>query len=128
MADIENNYQIKYSEKWGSYLQQEVSRLDKYVTVESGLSGKMVAFDQYGLLAFDEKTERMQSTTLSEAPTKRRVIHPKIFTKAIGFDEFDAKKLANIDVPVSKTIESLRAAAGRCMDKVMIDAFLGRKP
>ena len=50
---------------------------------------------------------------------------PKIFTKAVGFDEFDAKKLANIDVPVSKTIESLRAAAGRCMDKVMIDAFLG---
>ena len=84
MADIENNYQIKYSEKWGSYLQQEVSRLDKYVTVESGLSGKMVAFDQYGLLAFDEKTGRMQSTALSEAPTKRRVIHPKIFTKAIG--------------------------------------------
>ena len=113
MADIENNYQIKYSEKWGSYLQQEVSRLDKYVTVETGLTGKMAAFDQYGLLSFTEKTERMQNTVLDEAPTRRRVIHPKIFTKAVGFDEFDAKKLANIDVPVSKTIESLRAAAGR---------------
>jgi hypothetical protein len=93
--------------------------------VETGLTGKMAAFDQYGLLAFTEKTTRMRSTTLDEAPTTRRVIHPKIFTKAVGFDEFDAKKLANIDVPVSKTIESLRAAAGRCMDKVMIDAFLG---
>lgn len=125
MADIEQNYQIKYSEKWGSYLQQEASRLDKYVTVETGLSGKMVAFDQYGLLSFTEKTSRMGSTTLDEAPTTRRVIHPHIFTKAIGFDEFDAKKLANIDVPVSKTIEAMRAAAGRCMDKVMLDAFLG---
>ena len=125
MADIEQNYQIKYSEKWGSFLQQEVSRLDKYVTVETGLTGKMAAFDQYGLLAFTEKTTRMQSTTPEDAPTIRRVIHPKIFTKAVGFDEFDAKRLANIDVPVSKTIESLRAAAGRCMDKVMIDAFLG---
>ena len=125
MADIENNYQIKYSEKWGSYLQQEISRLDKYVTVESGLSGKMAVFDQYGLLSFTEKTTRMQSTVPDEAPTYRRVMYPKIFTKAVGFDEFDAKKLANIDVPVSKTIESLRAAAGRCMDKVMIDAFLG---
>ncbi len=125
MADIEQNYQIKYSEKWGSYLQQEISRLDKYVTVESGLSGKMAVFDQYGLLSFTEKTTRMQSTKPDEAPTFRRVIHPKIFTKAVGFDEFDAKRLANIDVPVSKTIESLRAAAGRCMDKVMIDAFLG---
>ena len=125
MADIAQNYQIKYSEKWGSYLQQEASRLDKYVTVETGLTGKMVAYDQYGTLEFTEKTERMSTTTPAEAPTYRRVMYPHLFTKAVGFDEFDAKKLANIDVPVSKTIESLRAAAGRCMDKVMIDAFLG---
>ena len=52
MADIEQNYQVKYSDKWGAYLQQEASRLDKYVTVETGLTGKMVTFDQYGLLAF----------------------------------------------------------------------------
>ncbi len=125
MADIEQNYQIKYSEKWGSHLQQEASRLDKYVTVESGLTGKMVAFDQYGLLSFTEKTDRMGITILDEAPTTRRVMFPHVYTKAIGFDEFDAKQLAHIDVPVSKTIESLRAAAGRTMDKVMIDAFLG---
>ena len=125
MADITQNYQIKYSEKWGVLLQQETSRLEKYVTVESGLSGKAVAFDQYGLLTFNEKTTRMQATTLDEAPTTRRMMYPKIFTKAVGFDEFDAKKLANIDVPVSKTIEGLRAAAGRCMDQVMINGFLG---
>ncbi len=125
MADIEQNYQVKYSEKWGSYLQQEASRLEKYVTVETGLSGKMVAFDQYGLLSFTEKTTRMGETELDEAPTVRRVIHPHIYTKAVGFDEFDAKKLANIDIPVSKTIESLRAAAARSMDSLMINSFLG---
>lgn len=125
MADIEQNYQIKYTEKWGSYLQQEASRLDKYVTVENGLTGKMVTFDQYGLLAFEEKVSRMGQTVLTEAPTLRRVMYPHIYTKAVGFDEFDAKKLANIDVPVSKTIEGLRAAAGRSMDKVMLEAFLG---
>ncbi len=125
MADIEQNYQVKYSEKWGSYLQQEASRLEKYVTVETGLSGKMVAFDQYGLLSFTEKTSRMGSTVLDEAPTVRRVIHPHIYTKAVGFDEFDAKKLAHIDIPVSKTIESLRAAAARSMDSLMISSFLG---
>ncbi len=126
MADtITQNYQIKYSEKWGVLLQQETSRLEKYVTVESGLSGKAVAFDQYGLLTFNEKTTRMQATTLDEAPTTRRMMYPKIFTKAVGFDEFDAKKLANIDIPVSKTIEGLRAAAGRCMDQVMINGFMG---
>ncbi len=114
MADITENYQIKYSEKWGSYLQQEASRLEKFVTLESGLSGKMVAFDQYGLLTFEEKTSRMSSTVLNEAPTSRRVMYPHIYTKAVGFDEFDAKKL-----------EGLRAAAGRCMDAVMLNSFLG---
>ena len=125
MADIEQNYQIKYSTKWGAYLQQEASRLEKYVTMETGLSGKVVMFDQYGLLDFEEKTERMRATALSDAPTTRRCMHPHIFTRAIGFDEFDAKKLANIDVPVSKTIESLRAAAGRKMDQIMLNGFLG---
>ena len=48
---ISDNYQIKYSEKWGSYLPQEASRLEKYVTVETGLSGRMVASDPYGLRA-----------------------------------------------------------------------------
>ncbi len=125
MADIEQNYQIKYSEKWGSYLQQEASRLEKYVTVETGLTGKMVAFDQYGLLTFSVKASRRGSTVLVESPTTRRVMHPHIYTKAVGFDEFDAKKLANIDVPVSKTIESLRAAAARSMDSLMLTSFLG---
>lgn len=125
MADIEQQYQIKYSDKWGAYLQQEASRLEKYVSVETGLSGKLVTFDQYGLLDFQEKSNRMQATTLQDAPTTRRVMHPRIFSRAIGFDEFDAKKLANIDVPVSKTIEGLRAAAGRTMDQVMLDNFLG---
>ena len=106
MADITQNYQIKYSEKWGSYLQQEASRLEKYVTVESGLSGKMVAFDQYGLLSFTEKTDRLQTTVLDEAPTTRRVIYPKIYTKAIGFDEFDISMedlIPEQDVVITKT-------------------------
>ena len=122
---ISDNYQIKYSEKWGSYLQQEASRLEKYVTVETGLSGRMVAYDQYGLLEFEEKNGRMRPTGLSEAPTSRRVLFPRLFSKAVGFDEFDAKQLANIDLPVSKTVEGLRAEAGRQMDRVMLDAFLG---
>lgn len=125
MPTIENSYQVKYSEKWGSYLQQEVSRLEKYVTVETGLSGKMVSFDQLGLLAFVEKTSRMAATTLTEPTTFRRVMFPRVFAKAVGFDEFDSKKLVNIDLPISKTIEALRASASRTMDNVMIDAFLG---
>ncbi len=121
---ITQNYQNKYSEKWGAYLQQEASRLDKFVTVETQLAGKMVAFDQFGLLSFEEKTNRMGTTSLIEAPTTRRVIHPRIFTKAVGFDEYDSKKLINMEPVIAKTIEGLRSAAGRRMDSVMIEGFM----
>lgn len=125
MAAIESNYQVKYSDKWGSLLQQEASRLEQYVTLERDLSGKVVYFDQYGLLDFEEKRVRISSTVLSEAPTYRRALYPRIFSKAIAFDEYDAKKLGDIDIPVSKTIEGLRYAAARRMDDVMIEGFLG---
>lgn len=125
METIENNYQIKYSDKWGSLLQQEASRLEQYVTLERDLSGKVVYFDQFGLLDFQEKHIRIGSTVLGEAPTYRRALFPRTFTRAIGFDEFDASKLGDMDVPISKTIEGLRFAAARRMDDVMIEGFLG---
>ncbi len=122
---IIDNYQVKYTRKWGSLLQQHASRLDKYVSVQRDLSGKVVFLDQFGILDFAEKTERVQPTVLNDAPTTRRSMRPRIFTQAIGYDEFDAANLGDMDVPVSKTIESLQAAAGRRMDDVMIDGFLG---
>ena len=125
MLQIPDHYQVKYTGKWGGLLQQQTSRLEKYTTVERGLDGKVVFFDQFGLLDFDEKTERMGKTLLDEAPTMRRSMRPRVFTKAIGYDEFDGNQLGSLDVPVSKTIEGLRSAAGRRMDDVMIASFLG---
>lgn len=124
-TSISDNYQNKYTNKWGTVLQQQISRLEEYVSVERELSGKVAFFDQFGVLDFEEKTTRVGKTVLDEAPTLRRSMRPRVFTKAVGYDEFDAKQLANIDIPVSKTIESLRSAAGRRMDDVMISGFIG---
>ena len=121
---ISDNYQVKYTRKWGTLLQQHASRLDKYVSVMRDLSGKVVFLDQFGVLDFTEKTTRVGQTVLNEAPTTRRSMRPRTFTKAIGYDEFDATRLGDMDLPVSKTIEGLQAAAGRRMDDVMISAFL----
>ena len=123
---ISDNYQVKYTNKWGVLLQQKVSALEKLVTVDRDCKGEVKFIDQYGVLDFKEKTTRMGSTTLDEAPTLRRSMRPRIFTKAVGFDEFDATKLGDLDLPVSKTLEGLRMAANRKMDDVMIAAFLGQ--
>lgn len=69
------------------------------------MQGEVKFIDQYGVLDFKEKTTRMGSTALDEAPTLRRSMRPRIFTKAVGFDEFDATKLGDLDLPVSKTLE-----------------------
>ena len=53
---ISDNYQVKYTRKWGTLLQQHASRLDKYVSVMRDLSGKVVFLDQFGILDFTEKT------------------------------------------------------------------------
>ena len=47
---ISDNYQVKYTRKWGTLLQQHASRLDKYVSVMRDLSGKVVFLDQFGIL------------------------------------------------------------------------------
>lgn len=125
MATITDNYQVKYTKKWSSMLQQHISRLEDYATVSKDLTGKVVFFDQFGILDFDEKTTRVGKTILGEAPTLRRSMRPRMFTKAIGYDEFDGKQMDSLDEPISKTIEGLRAAAARRMDDVMIEGFLG---
>lgn len=99
--------------------------MEKYTTVAQKLKGSVVFFDQFGLLDFEEKTTRIGKTVLDEAPALRRCIRPRMFTKAIGFDEFDASQLESMDIPLCKTLESLRSAAARRMDDVMIQGFLG---
>lgn len=122
---ISDNYQVKYTNKWGVLLQQKMSALESLVTVDRDCSGKVKFVDQFGVLDFKEKTTRMGSTVLDEAPTLRRSMRPRTFAKAIGYDEFDSMKLGNLDLPVSKTLEGMRAAANRKMDDVMVEAFLG---
>ncbi len=124
-ATFSDAFQKKYSAKWGSVLQQQASRLENYATMASDLKGSVVFFDQFGLVDFEEKTSRLGKTVLDEAPTLRRCMRPRMFTKAIGFDEFDASQVESMDIPLCKTIESLRAASGRRMDDVMIEGFLG---
>mgnify|MGYP006901667051 CR=1 FL=1 len=78
---ISDNYQVKYTRKWGTLLQQHASRLDKYVSVMRDLSGKVVFLDQFGILDFTEKTTRVGQTVLNEAPTTRRSMRPRTLTQ-----------------------------------------------
>lgn len=125
MNTISDTFQKKYTTKWGQLLQQQSSHIKEYTTLDSGLTGNVVFFDQFGLVDFEEKTARLGQTMMQEAPALRRCIRPRMFTKAIGFDEFDATRTDAMDEIVSKTIEGLRAAAARRMDDVMVEGFLG---
>ena len=65
---ISDNYQVKYTRKWGTLLQQHASRLDKYVSVMRDLSGKVVFLDQFGILDFtDRKSTRLNSSHMPKS-------------------------------------------------------------
>lgn len=124
-TNITDNYQKKYTTKWENVLQQHTSLLEQYTTYSPKLNGSVVFFDQFGLIDFEEKTSRISKTILDEAPTERRCMRPRMFTKAIGFDEFDGTQMESLDEPLCKTLDNLRSAAARRMDDVMIQGFLG---
>lgn len=124
-TNITDNYQKKYTTKWENVLQQHTSLLEQYTTYAPKLNGSVVFFDQFGLIDFEEKTSRISKTILDEAPTERRCMRPRMFTKAIGFDEFDGTQMESLDEPLCKTLDNLRSAAARRMDDVMIQGFLG---
>ena len=124
-STIADTFQKKYTNKWGQALQQHSTLLQDYTTLSSNLSGSVVFFDQLGILDFEEKTTRLGQTQLDEAPALRRCVRPRMFTKAVGFDEFDATQTDAMDEIVSKTIDSMKSAAARRMDDVMIEGFLG---
>lgn len=124
-TNITDTFQKKYTTKWGNVLQQHTSLLEKCTTFAPQLSGSVVFFDQFGLIDFEEKTSRISKTILDEAPTERRCMRPRMFTKAIGFDEFDGTQMESLDEPLCKTLDNLRSAASRRMDDVMIQGFLG---
>lgn len=122
---IPDQFQVKYTNKWGTPLGQKVSRLKEYVTTKSDCSGKVIFFDQFGKMKFKEKTTRLGTTVLDEVETGRRALRPRFFDSAVGFDEYDKNQLSGIDVPVSEAIEGFRNAANCMMDQVMIQGFLG---
>ena len=84
---ISDNYQVKYTRKWGTLLQQHASRLDKYVSVMRDLSGKVVFLDQFGILDFTEKNHAGGADRFERGSPTRRSMRPRTFTKAIGYDE-----------------------------------------
>lgn len=117
-------YQTKYDSLWRHLIQQQTNRLRAYTTVRP-CKGKMVLFDQLGLLDFDEKTTRMAPTVVNEVPGQKRALTPREFARAYGFDEFDASKLADADVPITETTQAFAFAAGRKMEKLIIQGIEG---
>lgn len=122
---IPDHYQVKYGDMWESRLQNSKNRLAQHVTMVANCTGKYKTIEQIDPLELDEKTTRFGKTELTEPGTRRRIITPRAFDKAVGFDEDDGWKLGAIEVPVMPAARELFNGAQRAMQRITIEGING---
>lgn len=101
--------------------QQKGSRLRNTVMFEPGIRGKKFSRDQVGPTEMTQRTTRNGDTQVNDVPHYRRWLMTSTFNWATLVDNID--KLKVIEDPTNAYAMQAAAAAGRRIDKTIIDAF-----
>jgi hypothetical protein len=117
-------FTTEFTSNWLHLLQQKVSKLKEYVSVES-VRGKEKTFNQMGPVEMTRITSRASDTTISDTPLAKRWLRPYPYEHATLFDEWDSEYLGEVSLPQSPTVQNHAMAYLRTADKVVIEALLG---
>ena len=121
---IPQYFTTEFSSNWEHLLQQKVSKLKEYASVES-VKGKEKSFNQLGAVEMTRITSRAADTNISDVALAKRWLRPYPFEHATLFDEWDSEYLGEVSLPQSETVANHANAYSRTADKVIIDAALG---
>lgn len=124
IAQIPQYFTTEFTSNWLHLLQQKVSKLREYVSVES-VRGKEKSFNQMGAVEMTKITSRASDTTISDVSLAKRWLRPYPYEHATLFDEWDAEYLGEVSLPQSETIANHAMAYMRTADKTVIDALFG---
>ena len=104
--------------------QQEASVLRNRITSRGEVGDNVVALEQYGSVAMEEKLTRFAATPQTDTPYDRRWCNSTPWNQADYVDDlFDLEKM--LQDPRSAIARTHAFAAGRKMDKTIVDAMLG---
>jgi hypothetical protein len=102
--------------------QQSISRLrNKCRLTDKIPTGKLHSWDRLGAMALVENSDRYADTQYNDAAWTRRSVGPRRFNGAELVDT--AEKLQMGFEPMGPLSETLRKAAGRTIDDIIISAF-----
>jgi hypothetical protein len=124
IAQIPQYFTTEFTSNWEHLLQQKVSKLREFVSVES-VRGKEKTFNQMAAVEMTRITSRAADTTIQDVALAKRWLRPFPYEHATLFDEWDAEYLGEVSLPQSETVANHAMAYMRTCDKTIIDAALG---
>jgi hypothetical protein len=124
IAQIPQYFTTEFTSNWEHLLQQKVSKLREFVSVES-VRGKEKTFNQMAAVEMTRITSRAADTTIQDVALAKRWLRPYPYEHATLFDEWDAEYLGEVSLPQSETVANHAMAYMRTCDKTIIDAALG---
>lgn len=124
ISQIPEYFTTEFTSNWEHLLQQKVSKLREYVSVES-VRGKEKTFNQMAAVEMTKITSRASDTTITDVALAKRWLRPYPYEHATLFDEWDAEYLGEVSLPQSETVSNHAMAYMRTCDQVVIDAALG---
>jgi hypothetical protein len=124
IAQIPQYFTTEFTSNWEHLLQQKVSKLREFVSVES-VRGKEKSFNQLAAVEMTKITSRAADTAITDVALAKRWLRPYPYEHATLFDEWDAEYLGEVSLPQSETVSNHAMAYMRTADKVVIDAALG---
>jgi len=121
---IPDHFVTEFSTNWEHLLQQKISKLRGYVTVDT-INGKEKSYNQLAATSMRLITSRAATTTEQDTATAKRWIRQQGYDAVDLFDEFDDQLLGQIVLPTSETVQNHAMAYGRTCDSVLITALGG---
>lgn len=121
---IPDHYPTEFSTNWEFLLQQKISRLRGFVTVDT-INGKEKSYNQLAATSMRLITGRAAATSEQDTATAKRWIRQQGYDAVDLFDEFDDQLLGQIVLPTSEVVQNHAMAYGRTCDAVIIAALGG---
>jgi hypothetical protein len=124
ISQIPQYFTTEFTSNWEHLLQQKVSKLREFVSVES-VRGKEKTFNQMAAVQMTRITSRASDTNIQDVTLAKRWLRPYPYEHATLFDEWDAEYLGEVSLPQSETVANHAMAYMRTCDQTIIDAALG---
>lgn len=123
-STIPDGFPRLYADQWRLQLQQLASRLSPFVNVET-IHGEGKRYQRLPKVEARQITERFGDTNPDDIDVEYRWLYINFKDSAHRVDRREAMQLGQVGSPHSQILRLQQAAAGRDMDKTLIDGVRG---